>query len=128
MLRLTDDCTTLKMTRGNIDMSRPLVASSRKRHFYRSLSAPKAADQPVTAALQNHGRILQCKLNVLAHSIIQIDLRHVDRGLIRAMFKYDRKIVFPFAVAGRAWIVGNHRRTTLSECPSCNAQRDRRDR
>jgi hypothetical protein len=41
---------------------------------------------------------LQCELNVVAYSIIQIDLWHVDQGLIRAMLEYDRQIGFPFTV------------------------------
>jgi len=46
-------------------------------------------------------QFLQRELNVLAHSIIQIDLWHVDRGLIRAMFKYDRKNCFSHLTVSR---------------------------
>ena len=113
--RRTEDCATLKIMRGNIDMSKLLRCFIEKAPFYRGFSPANPADQPVTAAFQDTGDVLQCKLDVLAHAIIQIDLWRVDRGLIRAMFEYDRKIVFPFTVSRGAGIISDHRRSALAK-------------
>jgi hypothetical protein len=44
------------------------------------------------------------------------------------MVESDREIDFPFSVTGRAGIIGDHRRTALSEPGSGSARRNRRDR
>ena len=63
------------MTRGNIDMSKPLVVFVEKTPFHRGFGPAESADQPMSAALQEHRRRLQRELNVLADAVVQIDRR-----------------------------------------------------
>ena len=69
----------LKMTRGNIDTSKPLFSSSRKRHFTAASVPPSPPISAVIAALQQHRSTLQRELNVFADAVVQIDRRRIDR-------------------------------------------------
>src|SRR5262249_1252171 len=111
---------------GHIETVRRLIEEA---PFHSGFSFAHSSDHAVTAALQKYRRILQCELNVLAHSIIQIDLWHVDRALIRSTFKYSRTIVFPITVSRRSGIIGDHRRSTLPKCDAhriCETHRNRK--
>jgi hypothetical protein len=75
----------------------------------------------VVAPLQYYWGCLKCELNVFANTVVQIDLRQIVRRFIRPMFKNDSQVYFPFAVAGRAGVVGDHRRSALTKCNSRGA-------
>jgi hypothetical protein len=80
------------------------------------------------AALQNSERSLQVELNVIAPTVIQIELRRVDQPLARPMIKRNGEVIFPMTIARRARIVCNHRRAALGECDSRGAREENRNR